>query len=119
MTYDGQSQSQTDLTEIDGSAIVSTNHYLKLTSGSSADLLTGGARQDSPVSRDGDDVMSEGGDDDTIVGGLGRGTLSGGTGNDVVSFGFGIPRPECSPNIRDTITDFEDLGAAASRRGPD
>ena len=110
--YDARDQSQTDVSDVNGSGVTLPGHHLTLLSGDGADSLTGGAGNDSLSSGDGSDTVSGGRGNDTIVGGLGQDTLSGGTGDDIFSFGFGIPRSESSPNIRDTISDFEDIGVA-------
>ena len=110
LTYRGTTQSQTDLSFVDGSLVTSGN--LDLESGDADDTLIGGAGNDRLDGNSGDDTLDGSGGNDTIIGGLGQDTLTGGTGDDTFSIGFANPRSESSPNIADTITDFEGRGVA-------
>jgi len=110
LKYDASNQSQTDLSFIDGSGVTTAGARLNLIGGDGQDTLIGGAGNDSIAGGDGNDSLVGGSGNDTLVGGLAQDTLTGGTGDDIFRFGFANPRSESSPNIRDTITDFEGLG---------
>ncbi|MFD1343977.1 cadherin-like domain-containing protein [Litorisediminicola beolgyonensis] len=108
--YTATAQVQSDLSHVDGSAV--TSAQLRLTGGDGADTLIGGALDDTLRGNDGNDSLEGGEGADLIIGGAGRDTLTGGLGDDRFSFGFASPRSESSPNVADTITDFEGRGVA-------
>jgi Ca2+-binding RTX toxin-like protein len=105
--------SQTNLREVYERAVIGQVGTGTLVGGSGAETLTGTVTNDTIVGNSGNDTLIGNAGVDTMRGGAGADWLTGGAGNDLFDFNA---TSESTAALRDVITDFAGVGAAAGDR---